>query len=124
MTTALWIAQIVLAAAFAAAGTMKLTRPLPALADMGMTYVEDQTDQMVRLTGAVELLGALGLILPAATGIATVLTPLAAAGLVVVMLVAAGVHVRRDELDRVPVNVVLGGIALFIAWGRFGSYSF
>jgi len=63
-------------------------------------------------------LGALGLILPAATRIQARLTPLAAAGLVTVMLLAALLHVSRGELGVLPVNLVLGGLAGFVAVGR------
>ena len=124
MTTALWIAQVALAAAFAAAGLTKLLQPRAALADKGMAYVEDQTDQMVKVTGAVEVAGALGLVLPAALGIATVLTPLAAAGLVVTMLGAMVVHARRDEYSDITKNVVLALLAAVVAWARFGPHAF
>jgi uncharacterized membrane protein YphA (DoxX/SURF4 family) len=70
-----------------------------------------------------ELLGAAGLILPAVTGIAPILTPLAAAGLAVMMLLAALTHARRKELCGIALTVVLFALAVVIAWGRFGPYS-
>jgi predicted PurR-regulated permease PerM len=70
-----------------------------------------------------ELLGAVGLILPAMTGIAPILTPLAAAGLAVMMLLAALTHVRRKEPSGIALTVVLLALAVVIAWGRFGPYS-
>ena len=72
----------------------------------------------------VEILGAIGLILPAALDIAPVLTPLAASGLALTMLLAALTHLRRKEYPMIGVNLVLGGPALFVAIMRFGPQSF
>ena len=72
----------------------------------------------VRFIGVVELLGALGLILPAATRIMPKLTPLAASGLLVVMVLASVTHISRGEYPMIIANVVLGALAAFIAWGR------
>lgn len=119
MNTLLWILQVVLAVAFAAAGLGKLTQPREKLLER-MGWVEDFSQGTVRLIGALELLAAVGLVLPAATGVLPWLTPLAAAGLVVVMLLAIPVHVRRHELPMVVVNVVLALVAAFVAWQRFG----
>ncbi|WP_182112290.1 MULTISPECIES: DoxX family protein [unclassified Actinotalea] len=123
MTVALWVAQILLALAFLAAGTMKATRPKAALEPM-LPWVADFSATQVRLIGVVEVLAALGLVLPALTGIAPVLTPVAAAGLVVVMLGAIVVHARRKEPQGIVMNVVLLAVAAFVAWGRFGPYAF
>ena len=68
--------------------------------------------------------GAIGLIVPPLVHILPVLTPLAALGLAVVMVGAIVVHGRRKEYPNVAVNVVLLGLALFVAWGRFGAYAF
>ncbi|HWU08252.1 MAG TPA: DoxX family protein [Streptomyces sp.] len=124
MNLVLWIIAGLLAAAFAAAGLMKLTQPKAKLAASGMAWTEDFSDGQVKGIGAVEVLGAIGLVLPAATGIATVLTPLAAAGLAVTMVGAAITHLRRGEGSMVPINVVLGGLALFVAVMRFGPNAF
>jgi hypothetical protein len=86
--------------------------------------VEDFSPATVRFIGIVELAAALGLILPAVTGIAPILTPLAATGLAVVMVLAAITHVRRKEPSGIAVNAVLFALAVFVAWGRFGPYSF
>jgi hypothetical protein len=72
----------------------------------------------------VELLAAIGLVLPAATGILPWLTPLAAAGLALVMLLAAITHLRRKEPRAVVVNAVLFALSAFVAWQRFGLQSF
>lgn len=74
---------------------------------------------LVRFIGASELAAAIGLILPAATRIRPMLTPLAAAGLVLVMLLAIGFHLSRGEIQALPVNIALGALAAFVAWGRF-----
>jgi uncharacterized membrane protein len=122
MNTALWIIQVLLAAAFGMAGVLKSTQGTK-LKDK-MPWVEDFSDRTVRFIGVTELLGAIGLILPAATGVATWLTPLAATGLAVVMVLAILTHVRRKEAQVTPVNLVLGLLAAFVAWQRFGPHSF
>ena len=63
-------------------------------------------------------LGAIGLILPAATKIKPSLTPLAALGLLTIMILAMAFHLSRGEVQATPVNIVLGGLAAFVAWGR------
>lgn len=121
MNTVLWIVQIILAVAFGVAGVLKSTRGRAL--EGTMPWVEDFSDRTVRFIGVMELLGAIGLVLPAATGIAAWLTPLAATGLVVVQVLAVVTHLRRKEPQVVPVNVVLGLLAAFVAWQRFGPHS-
>lgn len=123
MNTVLWILQSLLALVFLAAGGMKLSQPKEKL-EPTMGWVAGVSASTVRFIGTVEVLGALGLILPAATGIATVLTPLAAVGLGLVMVGAVVTHARRSEPQQIVVNVVLLAIAAVIAWGRFGPWSF
>lgn len=123
MNVALWIIQIVLAAAFLIAGTTKVLTPKPTLRER-MAWVDDFSQTSVRLIGTAEILGALGLVLPAVTGIAPILTPIAALGLIVVMIGAAITHVRRKEPAIVPANIVLLVLAAVVAWGRFGPYHF
>jgi uncharacterized membrane protein YphA (DoxX/SURF4 family) len=122
MNVVLWIAQALLAVAFAGSGIMKVSQPKEKLAPR-MPYVEDFSGTTVRFIGAVELLGAAGLILPAATGIAPVLTPLAATGLGIIMVLAIAVHTRRREPQAYPINLVLLALAALVAWGRFGPYA-
>jgi uncharacterized membrane protein YphA (DoxX/SURF4 family) len=122
VNTVLWILQALLALAFLAAGGTKLSRPKEKL-EATMAWVTDVSASAVRFIGTVEVLGALGLILPAATGVATVLTPLAAVGLGLVMVGAIVTHARRSEGRSIVVNVLLLAIAVVIAWGRFGPYS-
>jgi uncharacterized membrane protein YphA (DoxX/SURF4 family) len=118
MNVVLWILQGLLAAVFLGAGVMKVSQPVEKLAK-NMTWVERFSKPVVRFVGAVEILGAIGLILPWATGIAPILTPLAAVGLAVTMVLAGIHHVRNNEAKALPVNVVLLAIAVVIAIGRF-----
>jgi len=120
---ALWIVQTALGAVFALAGVMKTTQPREALAK-NLPWVEDVSTGTLRLIGATELAGAAGLILPAVTGIATWLTPLAACGLASIMVLAAITHARRKEPGAIAVNTALLALAALVAWGRFGPYSF
>lgn len=124
MDIALWIIAGVLAAAFLAGGVVKLTLPPQRLAAAGMGFAEDFSPGAVKALGVVEVLAGVGLILPAALGIAPVLVPLAAVGVAVLMVGAAVFHLRRDEAYAVPVNVVILALAVVVAWGRFGPHSF
>ena len=118
MGVALWVVQGLLAVAFLGAGAMKLSQPKEKLA-ANMGWVEDFSQPAVRLIGAVEVLGAIGLVLPALTGILPWLTPLAALGLVLLMVGAALTHLRRKEYGNIAMNAVLLVLAAFVAYGRF-----
>ncbi len=124
MNVVLWIVAGLLAVAFLAAGLMKLAQPKKKLAESGMGWTEDFSDGAVKGIGALEVLGAVGLILPAALGIVPVLVPIAATGLALLMLGAAVTHARRKESPNIVVNIVLLALAAFVAWGRFGPYAF
>lgn len=123
MNVVLWIIAGVLAAAFLGAGLMKVAQPKEKLAASGMGWTEDFNAGAVKTIGALEILAAIGLILPAALGIASVLTPLAALGLALLMIGAAIVHARRNESQMIVANAVLLVLALVVVWGRFGPYS-
>lgn len=114
----LWIVAGVLAVLFFLAGVMKATQPKEKLAQ-NMGWVNDFSSGTVKFIGVVEILGALGLILPEALDIAPILTPLAAVGLAVTMVLAAIVHLRRGETTLIGVNVVLLALSIFVAVGRF-----
>lgn len=118
MNIGLWVAQALLALAFLGAGLMKMTQPLEQLAEK-MTWVPHVPPMLVRFIGTSEVAGALGLLLPAATRIKPVLTPVAASLLVVVMVLGAGTHVLMGEPGHMPPSLVLGALAAFVAWGRF-----
>lgn len=118
MNIVLWIVQILLALAFVLAGATKALQPMETLAGR-MPWVDDYSTRTVRLIGVLEILGGLGLVLPWALNIATVLTPLAAVGLAIIMVLAAVHHGHRGEMAQVGFNVLLLVLALFVAWGRF-----
>ncbi|MDJ1133686.1 DoxX family protein [Streptomyces iconiensis] len=124
MNVTLWIVAGVLALPFAGLGLMKVAQSKETLAAGSMTWAEDFSPGVLKAIGAVEVLAAVGLILPAVFDIAPVLVPLAATGLAVTMVGAGVVHIRRNEPSNVVVNVVLLALALFVAWGRFGPHSF
>ena len=113
----LWVTQGLLAAAFLMSGAMKLTAPIEQLRAQ-MPWVSGGMGGAVRFIGLVEVLGAVGVVLPAATRVMPKLTPLAAAGLGTVMALASLTHGSRGEFGMIPVNLVLGGMAAFVAWGR------
>jgi uncharacterized membrane protein YphA (DoxX/SURF4 family) len=123
METALWILQVLLAAIFLATGAIKLTQPRARLAAGPMRWAADVTDAQFRLIGGLEVLGAIGLIVPAALGVAPWLTPLAAVGLVLTMIGAIATHVRLGEANRLAVPAVVLALALVIAVERFGAHS-
>jgi hypothetical protein len=118
MNAALWSAQIVLAAIFALSGTLKLTFSRERLLATGQTGVAMFPMPVVRFTAASEILAAAGLIAPGLTGIALILTPLAAGGLCVVMVGAAWAHTRLHERRAVAVNIVLLLVAAFVVLCR------
>ncbi len=113
----LWVVQVLLAAMFLMAGGTKLTAPIETLQTQ-MAWVAGGLGGAVRYIGFAEVLGAIGLLAPAALRIQPGLTPLAAAGLAAIMLGATGTHIVRGEFAMVPVTLVLAGLAAFVAWGR------
>jgi hypothetical protein len=117
---ALWIVQGLLAVGYLAAGGLKIVRPREQLVASGnFDWMKDSSDAAVKGIGVVEVLGALGVILPWLTGIAPILTPIAAVGLVVVQIGAIRVHLVRNERQPLPANVLLLLLAAFVAVGRF-----
>ncbi len=118
MNTWLWVGQIVLAASFVLGGAVKIALPKDNLRG-GMPWVDDLSQRAVTGIGAIEILGGAGVVLPWATGVAEVLTPLAAVGLALVMVGGFATHIRRGEYGRSLSNVVLFIIAVLVAIGRF-----
>ena len=114
MTYALWIVQGLLALLFLWAGSMKLVMP-----------VEAMTEQMplpglfLRFIGVAEVLGALGLILPGLLRLRPALTPLAAAGLVLIMIGATGLTLAGGAVAMALFPLVVGLLAAFVAYGRW-----
>ncbi|MDO7880649.1 DoxX family protein [Salinibacterium soli] len=121
MTIAVWIVSGITALLFVFAGGVKLLRSREDLKAQ-MAWVDDFSPWQVKAIGALEVLGAIGLILPVLTGIAPVLTPIAAVGLAVLQLVAAVVHARRKEPQMIGINLVLAALAAFVAVTRFLGY--
>lgn len=124
MDVFLWIVAGVLAVALLGAGAMKLLRPKEALAASGQAWVEDFSTPAVKAIGTLEVLAAAGLVLPAALGIAPVLVPVAATGVVLLMIGAGLTHARRREWRMLPVNAALAVLGLVVAVFRFGPYAF
>ena len=122
MNIALWVIQGLLAALYLGAGVMKLVRPREQMIASGnFDWAKDVTDTGLKGIGAVEVLGALGLVLPWLTGIAPILTPIAAVGLVIVQVFAARAHIKIGDTKSLPVNVILLLLAAFVAIGRFAG---
>lgn len=125
MNIALWIVAGVLAAVFLTAGAVKLILPKAKLVDApAQGWAEDFSATAVKSIGILEVLAAVGLILPAVLGIVPVLVPLAAIGLALVMVGAIFTHLRRGEAKSIAGNVVYLALAVFVAWGRFGLQPF
>ncbi|MEQ8600448.1 MAG: DoxX family protein [Devosia sp.] len=115
---ALWVGQVLLAGVYVMAGLMKVSQPIDALVASGLTYASDYPELLTRFIGTMEILGAIGIILPAATRILPGLTPLAAVGFSVIQVLAFGLHTMRGEYGVLPVNIVLLALSLFVVWGR------
>jgi uncharacterized membrane protein YphA (DoxX/SURF4 family) len=123
MDLTLWIVAAALAAVFLLSGATKLLQPKDRLAAT-MDVLESLSPTSIKLVGTLEVLAAVGLLLPAVLDVAPVLVPLAAAGLVLLMGGAAVVHLRRRELPSVAVTLVLLALAAVVVWGRLGPESF
>lgn len=119
MNIALWIAQGLLALAMLAAGALKLVTPRVKLAEK-LKWAATWTDTNVKLLGLAEVSGAVGLVVPWATGILPVLTPTAAVCLSILM--AGAVKTHLDQKDSPAPPIVLGALLLFVALGRFGVF--
>lgn len=114
---ALWATQGLLALTFVGTGIWELATPVAALAAK-MPWMGQVSPAFLRATAVLDLLGGLGVILPSLTGRAPRLTVFAAAGCVALMLGAAVFHWQRGEAASAPFNLVMGGLAAFVAWGR------
>ena len=127
MNIALWIIAGLLAAVFLVAGANKLFIPREKLAKApGGGWVLDFSAGFVKALGAVEILGAVGLILPALLDIAPVLVPLTAAGAVLLFVGAVITRLRSRHVTNVTIapDLVYLAMAAFVAWGRFGPEPF
>ena len=113
----LWVVQCLLGVTFLAVGAMKATQPIANLAS-ALGWPAEVPAALVRFIGVAEFLGGLGLILPAATRIMPMLTPLAGIGLATAMLFATIFHISHGEFGALVAPLVLACLAAFVAWGR------
>ena len=113
----LWIAQGLLAIMFIMAGVMKATQPIEELA-VSLPWVTSSPVSLIRFIGISELLGGLGLLIPGIFRFKPFLTIWAALGLAIIMVLAAIFHASKGEYSAIITNILIMGIALFIAWGR------
>ncbi len=118
LNVTLWVLQMLLAAFFLMAGYTHGIMPIAEAAQRAV-WMADVPPLLTRFIGIAELAGALGLIIPAATRRAPWLTPLAAVGLAVIMILAVPFHISRGEAAVTPFNIVVALVAAFVAWGRF-----
>ncbi len=120
MDIALWITSGILAAAYILAGIMKTLQPKEKLL-ANLPWTEDYAPATIKFIGIAELLGGIGLVLPWLTGVAPVLTPIAATGLAIIQVLAIVAHLRRGEAKVIAFNAVLLLAAVFIAVFRFAA---
>ena len=119
LNIALWVAQACLCGLFLFAGIVKLTKTQRGMIDMGWAWAESIPLWFTRLVGIMELLGAIGVVLPAITQIMPFLAPLAAVGFVVLQVSAIALHASRGEASKTLwFNLVLLAASLFVVWGR------
>jgi hypothetical protein len=117
MNTALWIVQVVLALVFLITGSLKLVLPIEQVALL-LGPEHGLSSRVVRLIGLLEVLGAIGVVVPVWTGLLPWLTPLAAAGLMLTMVGATFENARHKYYPKIAVNVVLGLLAAFVIYGH------
>ena len=113
----LWAAQVLLGLGFLMAGLTKSTQSIAELAKSA-PYITQFPQLLVRFIGISELLGGIGLLLPSILRIKPSLTPLAALGLMVIMVLATIFHLVKQEFGVLPIPVLMGALAFFIYWGR------
>ena len=122
MNFLLWVLQALLALVMLMAGGMKVARGREKLlGEPRMEWVEEYSDSTIRTIGVLEIAAGVGLVLPWALDIASVLTPLAAVGVVALMIGAMLTHRRRGEMQAIATNAVLALVAVVVAIGRFGD---
>lgn len=120
MHITLWIVQLLLASILLWSGSTKLLQPIEKVAAM-WPWVGEVPTTLVTFTGLVDLLAAAGLVLPSLLSIQPRLTAIAAAGVVVLMVVASVFHIARGEVASIGVNVAFALLAAFVVWGRLKS---
>jgi len=116
MNTILWIAQVILAGSFIWASSMKLFQPASKLAEMWPWTADNRS--LVKLTGVLDLLAGIGLVVPALLRIQPKLTIYATYGTIVLMIAASVFHIAREEASLIGANIFFAVLAVFIGWGR------
>ena len=126
MNTALWVLAGFLGTAFTIGGTAMLVLPKERYRGLHETqhWVDEFTPGQLKVIGALKLLGALGLLLPALGDVAPGLVPVAACGLALFMAGAGTTRFRRGESVPLVGDLVFLGLFAFLAWGRFGLEPF
>jgi hypothetical protein len=126
MNLTLWIVAGLLAVAYLIGGGGKLimTKENIAATSSSAAWVEDFNAGNIKAIGTLEVLGAIGLVLPAALDIAPVMVPVAALGLGMIMVGAVITRIRRHEFKFMAADVVYLALVGFVAWGRFGPQTF
>ena len=119
MNIALWIIQVLLALLFLFAGGTKLVLPIDVLTSMGSPNQVHLPALLIRFIGVCEVLGALGLLLPGLFRKRTDLTPLAAAGLVIIMIGATVLTFIGDGIALAMPPLIVGLLCAFVAYGRW-----
>ena len=120
LNTVLWTAQIFLAIVFFVTGAGKLILPMEKLYEI-IPWTKTVSSLPIRLIGFTEIIGSIGLILPSLLRIKPWLTPWAATGVAVVMLLAIIFNLSMGETSVIGINIILFLIAIFVAWGRFNK---
>lgn len=120
MLIAYWIVAVILGVVVLGAGLLKIIRNKEQLTAMGMGWVQDAADWQVKAIGALEVVAVVGLIAPMASGIAPVLSPIAAIGIAIMQAVAFVVHARRKD----PRNFMLLNMAVFALAGAAAVLGF
>ena len=124
MNVVLWILAGALAVAMLGAGGLKLVTPKDGLADKGMELGDATSRRDQGRSASLEVLGGIGLVVPALVNIAPVLVPWAAVGVAIMMAGAVVFHLRRKEIQGSLPAVALLVMAVVVAWGRFGAWAF
>ncbi len=126
MNTALWIIAGVVAAGYAVGGTTLVLMSKEKYRSLGANqhWVDDFSSGHLKAIGTIKLLGAIGLVVPAALGVVPLLVPLAACGLMLFMAGAATTRFRRNEWGYMFGDVVFLAAFAFLAWGRFDLQPF
>jgi uncharacterized membrane protein len=122
MDVVLWIVQVILALLFLRLGVTHAMRPESMRERIPWMWAVPREGMLV--IGILDILGGIGLILPAATRVLPWLTPLGALCLAILMVFAIVFHARRGELPNIALNAILGLLAAFVAWGRFVAFPF